>query len=111
MLTKKDQLNKNGKFRKECVKDSKYLSYLHSIDLKCIVCGSSHIELHHCHSPLREIEKTDHRVAPLCSEHHKGSECSPHGGKKSFYDIFSFEDLIVIADRLYENYLEQKNKI
>ena len=85
MLSKAKQLSKNGKMRKKSVKDVKYLSDLHSIGLSCIVCGSNRIELHHVYSVLHGVERSDHRVIPLCVGCHRTNNYSAHGKYKAKY--------------------------
>lgn len=108
-MTKSEQLRKNGSLRKKSVKDSKYLANLHQMDLKCIVCGCRGIELHHVYSNLHSVERSDHLVVSLCSAHHRGSECSPHGNKGEFKKIFTFEELLYLAEKIRKNYLLQNN--
>lgn len=67
MLSKKEQTRKNGKLRKQTIKDRNYLAWIHSSDKRCIVCGSLNIEAHHVYSVKRGIECSDHLIVCLLS--------------------------------------------
>ena len=110
-MTKAEQLRKNGKFRKKSVKDGKYLADLHLMNLTCIVCDCAPIELHHVYSNLHGVERSDHLVIPLCPAHHRGYECSPHGNKGEFKNLFTFEELLYLAEEIRRKYLSQKSFI
>lgn len=103
-MTKKDQLFKNGKLRKKTIKDRNYLAWIHSSNKRCIVCNDAIIEAHHVYSNLHGIERSDHLIVCLCSEHHRGSKCSPHGNKGSFGRLFSFEQLLHFANKNFKEY-------
>lgn len=106
MFSKKDQLRKSGKMKEQGAEDRKYLGDLKEMTLHCIVCGCNNTELHHVYSVVHGIKRSDHRVVPLCAEHHRGAKCSPHGGKEAFYSIFSLNDLIMLADIIRARYLQ-----
>lgn len=97
------------KKEKEVLKDNQYLNELKTMTLNCIVCGSSDTELHHVYSVLHGIKRSDRRVIALCTDHHRGEKCSPHGGRKAFSELFSLGEQIEIADYLYKKYEEEKN--
>lgn len=106
-MTKKEQTLKNEKLRNKTVNDSQYLDRMKNVDFKCLLCSENGNELHHVYSNIKGIARNDHLIIPLCSEHHRGKECSPHVGKEAFYKIFSFEELVVIAEHIYQNYLKE----
>ena len=106
MYSKEHQLYKNKE--KEVLKDSQYLNYLKSMTLHCIVCGYAETELHHVYSVLHGIKRSDRRVIPLCTDHHRGSKCSPHGGRKEFLELYPLDDQIKISDYLYKKYKDEK---
>jgi len=102
----KPKLYKNGKLRKECVKNKDYLTWIHSSNQSCIVCGSHHIEAHHVYSTLHGVERSDLLIVCLCSEHHRGSKCSPHCNKGEFKKLFTFDELVELAEKNYNEFKE-----
>ena len=45
----------------------------------CMVCGKPHPEVHHVlFGPNRKWSDKYGLVVPLCAEHHRGSDLSPH---------------------------------
>ena len=102
----KQKLYKNGKLRKNTVKDRDYLTWIHSSNQSCIVCGSPHIEAHHVYSVLHSVERSDLLIVCLCAEHHRGSKCSPHGNKGEFKKLFSFNELMAMAEKNYSEFKE-----
>jgi hypothetical protein len=106
MLTKAQQLKRNGRLKPKPFKDKEYLSWLHNQGLICLVCGSKRIELHHLDSGSRG--RADNKCVPLCADHHRG-RFSPHGpDAKEFHDAIGKETLESIASQLFEKYKESK---
>ena len=84
-----------------------YLEWLQCRNSGCMVCNSGHIEYHHVKK--NSTDKKDHkRLIPLCIEHHKGTELSPHGTPKLFKEVFSIEYQQEVADAMYNEYLKEK---
>ena len=102
-MTKKQQLFKNGKLRKQTIKDKDYLVWIHK-NKACIVCGDWNIEAHHVYSNLHNVERCDRLIVALCAEHHRGSKCSPHGNKGEFAKLFSFDALMQMAHENFKEY-------
>ena len=94
-----------------------YLNWLKSQQLQCIVCGSYAVELHHLklndsdniHSS--SVAKDHTKIIPICTKHHTGKECSFHGNKKELAKLFTKEALLIIANRLYNEFLENGKNI
>jgi len=57
-----------------------------SLPGKCAVCGTmSNLERHHVIGKERHLTRCKMMNGILlCSEHHRGSECSPHGNPEKF---------------------------
>lgn len=105
MLTKKDQLRKNAPLKTKPLKDAKYLSWFHNQGFGCFVCGNTSIEAHHVLSGNRG--RPDDSVVPLCNLHHTGSKFSAHGADaKQFYEEYTKEMLLKMANILYQTYKE-----
>ena len=54
---------------------------------ECFLCGSPHVEIHHCLHGTANRKKADkyNLVIPLCHAHHTGGPCSAH--LNSNYDL------------------------
>ena len=92
-----------------------YYDYLHNSGQKCVVCGSSSIEIHHITDIKRipyEPRRVWNRVITLCPEHHKNCKDGIHIlSKDEFYSrVMSFEKLTKKSLDLYQEYLETKDK-
>ena len=89
-------------------KDPDYLQYLHTIK-RCLVCKAENVEVHHIKD--WSIKGRDDRyVLPLCAEHHRGSELSPHGAPELFLERYPKGWQIATAKMLYKKYVELKEK-
>lgn len=110
MLSKKEQTRKNGKLRKQTIKDRNYLAWIHK-NKACIVCGDWSIEAHHVYSNLHSVERSDRLIVALCAEHHRGSKCSPHGNKGAFEKRFSFDVLMQMANDNLKEYERVKIEV
>lgn len=91
-----------------------YYHYLHSSYQKCVVCGSSFIEIHHITDIKRipdEPRRVWNRVITLCPEHHKNGIGGIHIlSKDEFYNrVMSFEELMEKSFDLYQEYLRSNN--
>lgn len=107
MLSKKDQLKRNGRLKPEAVKDKQYLSWFHNQGLLCIVCGNSQIEAHHIKEHSTDL-KDDRYLLPLCEYHHKYSlYMSPHGAPKKWREEYPLEVQRLIAERIYNQYKDE----
>lgn len=101
-LSKADQLKRNGTLKEKPFKSKEYLSWLHNSGKTCLVCESSHIELHHVDNGIGR--RDDRSCVPLCSSHHRGT-WSPHGfDSVFFYSVFPKEHLTEIAKKLFEEW-------
>lgn len=92
-----------------------YYDYLHNSGQKCVVCGSSSIEIHHITDIKRipdELRRVWNRVITLCPEHHKNGKHGIHIlSKDEFYSrVMSFKELMEKSLELYQEYLEIKDK-
>ncbi|MFA6189804.1 MAG: hypothetical protein WC680_11060 [Sulfuricurvum sp.] len=88
-------------------KDKDYLSWFHTQNFGCLVCGSNNIEAHHV---LRGGEgRPDDSIVPLCPEHHRG-RFSPHGFESGkFSEDYPKDVLLVIARKLHHSYSEMSH--
>lgn len=84
-------------------KDKEYLSWFHTQNFGCLVCGSNNIEAHHV---LRGGEgRPDDSIVSLCPEHHRG-KFSPHGFESGqFSDEYPKDVLLEIAKRMHNSYI------
>jgi len=98
--------NNKGYKRQTTDEELSYIKWARKEPLKCLICNSSNIQLHHVKKSSTD-KKNHKRLLPLCQEHHVGNKISPHGAKKEFFDLYSFEKQCIIADKLYIKYLEQ----
>lgn len=90
--------------------EKRYLSWLQTQNgnVKCFVCGTNNgIEFHHIKN--KSTDKKNHKkLIPLCYEHHRTGTPSPHNTPKLFRDMFPIEEQEVVADKLFEEFLETK---
>ena len=103
MLNKKI---KHNRLKPKNKKLPKYLSYLHTQDLACFICGErNEIELHHIKEASSD-EKDDSKVIPLCGNecHRLGLIISAHGTPKLFREKYPIAVQIEFADKLYLEY-------
>ncbi len=82
-----------------------YLNWAKNQDLRCMVCGSGDFQLHHLKRSSSD-KKNHFMVIPLCLEHHIGKEMSPHGAKKIFFEVYSWEWQVRYSKNLHKNYKE-----
>lgn len=109
MLSKAEQLKKNGTLRPKPYKNKDYLAWLHNQWFGCLVCGNTNIEVHHLDHGNRG--RRDDKCVPLCVEHHRG-KFSPHGANaKQFYEAHNKEVLEAVADRLFNQYKERNDNL
>lgn len=94
----------NKRIKASPYKDKDYLSWFHTQNFGCLVCGSNNIEAHHV---LRGGEgRPDDSIVPLCPEHHRG-KVSPHGFESGkFSEEYPKDILLEIARRLHSSYSE-----
>ena len=105
-LSKLDQTKRNGRLKEKPLKDSSYMSWLHNSGQVCFVCSNQNIEVHHLESGSRG--RRDDKCVTLCQVHHRG-RLSPHGADaKEFYEKYPKSDLEIKADKLYQQYKEEK---
>lgn len=105
---KMERLRKNVPQKRERIKESPhkdkhYLSWFHTQNFGCLVCGSNNIEAHHI---LRGGEgRPDDSIVPLCPEHHRG-KYSPHGFESGrFGEEHPKDVLLEIARKVHGSYL------
>lgn len=115
-ISKEQQLKKNRINKKPSMKnkskinqwDKEYLDWLNdNRDMfTCLVCGTSKaIEFHHVKN--KSTDKKDHtRLIPLCMEHHRYSDLSPHGGANKFRETYPLEMQLKFAKAIHKNYKE-----
>ncbi len=97
---------KNGRLKPEVYKNKKYLNHMHNSGKTCVVCGKRDIELHHIKTKSN-TDRDDSKIVPLCVEHHRG-KYSPHGFDSSeFYEQYSKEMLLELAEEFFNEYLEE----
>lgn len=85
-------------------KDKEYLSWFHTQNFGCLICGSNNIEAHHV---LRGGNgRPDDSIVPLCPDHHRG-RFSPHGFDSGLFNEEFPKDLLLnIAIKLHNTYAE-----
>ena len=99
------------------VKESKDLTDIEKIkyftwikdNKKCIVCGK-YPEIHHVtHKSIKGKRRLHSRVAPLCFDHHsaQSSKISVHGNPTEFYNSIRVKELVLIASKMYQEYLNE----
>lgn len=107
MLSKKDQLQKNGTFREKHNRDKQYTEFLHLVP--CMICNKLPVETHHVDG--RKFGTNDHRQIPLCQEHHRGTTGIHNIGNISF-QVNNNVDIYEEADEYYDYYKKNtKGKI
>lgn len=114
MYSKEQQLKWNKSNRKPKTKKSKasndeiaFLNWAKDKKFGCFVCGGRNTELHHI--KLKSTDKKNHyHVIPLCIEHHKGYELSPHGTPTKWREIYTMSQQIEFAECMYGKYKEEE---
>ena len=97
---------KHKKIKPQAVKDKKYLAWLRNSDQTCFVCGSyMGLEAHHMKENSTS-KRTDEKVLVLCTEHHVGTEFSPHGTPRKFREKYPIDYQERVAARKYLEYKE-----
>jgi len=109
MFTKQDQLYQN-KEHKDLTKEEKikYFTWIKK-NKGCIICGK-YPEIHHVtHKSIKGKRRLDTRVVPLCFSHHsaQSEDISIHGNPIEFYSMVSVEKLVVRANKMYQEYLDE----
>lgn len=85
-------------------KNKNFLSWLHNQGLKCLVCGSPQIEIHHLDQGAKG--RADNRTVPLCPEHHRGKH-SPHGAEKRLFEDTYMVLMEEYAEELFKTFKEE----
>ena len=99
---KENQLKKNGRLKTPIYKSKEYLSWCHSQNFGCIVCGAKNIHLHHVDNGIGR--RSDDTIIILCQAHHQG-KFSPHGFNSNlFYEKFPKDKLLQMAKELHEEW-------
>lgn len=90
------------RIKESAYKSKDYLSWFHTQNFGCLVCGSNNIEAHHV---LRGGEgRPDDSIVPLCPEHHRG-RYSPHGFESGrFSNEYPKDILLEVSRRLHNSY-------
>ena len=103
-LSKKAQTARKEPLKQKPIKDSAFLSWMHSQWFGCIVCKNPQIELHHVKEHSGDV-KNDHEVLPLCDWHHKYSDyLSPHGSPKKWREAYPIEVQREMAQKYYKEW-------
>lgn len=100
-MTKQEQTRWNKPKRTGEIIDEDYLSWIH--DCPCMVCGCYEVEAHHIR--LRSTNaRNDHKVVPLCPDHHRGTY-SPHGKNAGAFKVaYPNKFMEELADDYYDTY-------
>lgn len=116
-LSKASQTNKKGKLKVKIEKVSKnkpteleqeYLNWLQNqVHYRCFVCGDYWHDMHHV--KLHSSDKKVHtELIPLCTNHHIGTEVSPHGTPSKWRLVFTMKQQRYVANNMFKDFLRSR---
>ncbi|WP_345985285.1 HNH endonuclease [Sulfurimonas sp. HSL-1656] len=95
---------KHARIKPKPARDRDYLNWFAQQPHRCLVCGTPDgIEGHHVKRDSSD-QKDDHKMIPLCQEHHTGPMLSPHGTPRRWREEYSMEFQEQIAAEIYAEY-------
>lgn len=111
----KDQQTKKNKATKDLTdqEKNKYFSWIKQ-NKKCVVCGKFPLVHHVTNKTIKGQRRLHSRVIPLCEAHHSAQSpiLSIHNDTYRFYDeVMSLKHLLLMSDLMYQEYLNDKEKI
>lgn len=86
-------------------RDPAYLAWFALENHRCFVCGTIEAVQGHHVKLYSSDPKDDHKLLPLCIEHHTGLKLSPHGTPRLWRETYSMEHQEQVAGEIYAEYM------